>query len=291
MKLSSLTPDRRISMLLKAPYGFGKTLAAASMAVEGPIFIAYWDKKTPIEVVTYFRKIGRADLLDNIEWELYGSNNAHEYLNKLMSFTRDCRYIGVITDSVTNMTSGAVNWSLGFRNPKGGQKDKVNPEAMKMIPDFDEYKVETSLITQALDISRTLPAHIIWTCHPLPSIKVEGSGASISVTKVNNIVTYGSKAGAIIPGNFTEIYHFSKRVNFQTTPSTTDYVVNTDGIGDDFAKTALNLPSELVITNRLFWDVWKEAVRKGEEAVSEVKQPVAEAVGFDPTKSTPKWKV
>lgn len=289
MKLSSLTPDRRISMLLKAPYGFGKTLAAASMAVEGPIFIAYWDKKTPIEIVTYFKRLGRADLLDNIDWELYGSNNAHEYLNKLMSFTKDCRYIGIITDSVTNMTSGAVNWSLGFRNPKGGQKDKMNPEAMKMIPDFDEYKVETSLITQALDISRTLPAHIIWTCHPLPSIKVEGAGASISVTKVNNIVTYGSKAGAIIPGNFTEIYHFAKRVNFQTSPSTTDYLVSTDGIGDDFAKTALNLSSELTITNKLFWEVWKDAVKKGEEAVNEVKQPVVEKVGFDPT-ATSKWK-
>lgn len=285
MKLSQLTPERRISMLLKGPYGFGKTLAAASMAVEGPVYLAYWDKKTPIEISTYFHRIGRADLLDRIEWDLYGSHNAHEYLNKLFQFTKSFPYVGMITDSVTNLTAGAVNWSLGFRDPKGGKKDKINPEALQLIPDFDEYKVETSLVTQALDICRTLPGHIIWTCHPLPSLKVEGSGTSIKVSKVNNIVTYGSKVGAIVPGNFTEIYHFTKKVNYQASPSRTEYVVSTEGIGDDFAKTALNLPSELTITNKLFWDVWKEAVKKGEEVDAAVEQTPPAQVGF-----IPKWK-
>jgi hypothetical protein len=40
-------------------------------------------------------------------------------------------------------------------------------------------------------------------------------------------------------------------------------IVSTTGIGDDFAKTALDLPAELDITDKLFWEVWKEAVSKG----------------------------
>src|SRR3989304_3436727 len=108
------------------------------------------------------------------------------------------------------MTAGAVNWSLAFRDPKGGKRDPKNKDAPALIPDFDEYKVETSLVTQAIDICRTLPCHIIWTAHPLPSIKLEGSGSAMKVTKVNSIVTYGSKVAGMVPGSFTEIYHFSK---------------------------------------------------------------------------------
>ncbi len=260
MKASNIIPDRNVSMLLKGPFGYGKTIAACSAAVEGPIFLAYFDKKQPIELLSFFKK-HRPELLDNIEFELYGAHNAHEYLNKLISFTKDCRYTAVITDSATNLTSAAVNWSLGFRKP-GGKKDSINANSPALIPDFDEYKVETSLVTQALDISRSLPCHIIWTCHPLPSLKMEGTGSSMRVSKVNNIVTYGSKVGAIIPGNFSEIYHFLRETDYSTGSSIIKYKVSTTGIGDDFAKTALDLPSELDITNILFWDVWKQALKE-----------------------------
>ena len=258
--------EKYTSLLLKGPFGFGKTIAACSAAVEGPIFLAYWDKKQPIELLTFFRK-HRPELLDRIDYEVYGSHNAHEYLNKLRGFTKDCRYVAVITDSVTNLTSAAVNWSIGFRDPKGAKKDSLNPESMQLIPSFDEYKVETSLVTQALDISRSLNTNIIWTCHPLPSLKVEGSGASIKVTKVNNIVTYGSKVGAIVPGNFTEIYHFSMKNNWDTTlgKATNTRSVSTVGVDDEFAKTALDLPAEFDITDKLFWEVWRKLVRESEE--------------------------
>jgi len=272
MKASNIVPDKNISMLLKGPPGFGKTIAACSVAVEGPIYLAYWDKKQPIELLSFFKRF-RPDLLDNIEYDLYGSHNANEYLNKLMSFIKDCRYVAIITDSVTNLTSAAVNWSMGFRDPKGAKKDKINPSAVQMIPDFDEYKVETSLVTQALDISRTLPCHIIWTAHPLPSLKIEGSGNNLKVSKVNNIVTYGSKVGAIIPGNFSEIYHLSMLSNWDTNTgkSSMKRIVNTVGVGDDFAKTTLELPAEFDITDKLFWEVWRSLVKQNQDKLEEVK--------------------
>lgn len=263
MKASNIIVDKNISMLLKAPPGFGKTIAACSAAVEGPVLLNYFDKKQPIELLQFYKKF-RPELLDNIEFDIYGSHNVNEYLNKLMSLTKDCRYVAVITDSVTNLTSAAVNWSMGFRDPKGGKKDSKNPNAPQLIPDFDEYKVETSLVTQALDICRSLPCHIIWTAHPLPSLKVEGSGANMKVAKVNNIVTYGSKVGAIVPGNFSEIYHFTKTQDWDAKigKSIIKYQVSTVGIGDDFAKTSLDLPPEFDITDKLFWTEWKKALTK-----------------------------
>jgi hypothetical protein len=155
------------------------------------------------------------------------------------------------------MTSGAVNWSLNFRDNRK-TKDKLN-----VIPDFDEYKVETSLVTQSLDICRSLPCHVIWTCHPVPSIKIEGSGANMKITKTNPIVTYGSKVAGIVPGNFSEIYHFSKISAWDSVAgkSSTKYIVDTDAIGDDFAKSNLGLTGQMDITNQMFYEVWKDKIR------------------------------
>jgi hypothetical protein len=258
MKASDIVVDSNTSILLKAPFGHGKTIALATFALEGSIYLAYFDKKKPIELKTFFMQYGERGrkILNNIEYDIYSSANANEYLNKLMQLSKDCRFFAVGTDSVTNLTSAAVNWSLGFRdNKKAKDKDKI-------MPDFDEYKVETSLVTQALDICRTLPCHILWTAHPIPGIKIEGSGASIKVTKVNPIVTYGSKVAGIIPGNFSEIYHFTKGTDYDTTTakSKIKYGVSFDAIGDDFAKSNIGLKGEIDITDRFFYEVWKDKV-------------------------------
>lgn len=275
MKASDLSLETQTSILLKGPFGHGKTLAAATFALDGPVWLAYWDKKKPVELVHFFHKvIKRPDLLKNIDIDLYSSHNANEFLNKLFQLAKDCRYFACINDSVTNMTAGAVNWSLGFRDTKKLKgKDKIMPE-------FDEYKIETSLVTQALDIFRSLPCHVIWTCHPVPSIKIEGSGASIKVTKANPIVTYGSKVAGIVPGNFSEIYHFSKESTWDSVlgKQLIRYKVDTEALGDDFAKSNLGLKGSFDITDKLFYEVWKQRV-------SELKKEMDDAVKEESSKS------
>lgn len=291
MKADDLVLESQASLLLKGPFGHGKTLAAATFAKDGPIWISYWDKKKPVELYHFFHKIiKRPELLKNIEYDIYTSHNANEYLNKLFDLSKDCRYFAVINDSVTNMTSGAVNWSLGFRPSKLKGKDKI-------MPDFDEYKVETSLVTQALDICKALPCHIIWTCHPVPSIKIEGSGASIKVTKANPIVTYGSKVAGIVPGNFSEIYHFSKESTWDSVigKNFIKYKVSTEAMGDDFAKSNLGLKGEFDITDKLFYEVWKEKViqlreeLKNEVAIEQTK-PVNPFDTSSTAQPTKQWK-
>ena len=260
-----MTPDQKLSILLKGSYGFGKTLAACSVAIDGPVYLAYFDKNQPVELLTFFNKF-RPELLDRIEYDIYSSQNPHEYLNKLMRWARDgyCPFNAVITDSATNLTSAAVNWSLGFRS-RGGKTDKENKDAPALIPDFDDYKVETSLVTQALDILKNLNVINIWTAHPLNKIKLEGSGNSIKVTKTNDIVSYGSKVGSIIPGQFTEIYHFGKSIDYSVNPSRTKRFIYTDMVGDEFAKTAFDLPKEIDITDKLWWEVMKPLYAKALE--------------------------
>jgi hypothetical protein len=271
VKLDTLSMDSYTSFLLKGPWGFGKTIAAATFARTGPVFLSYWDKKGPIELVR-FLKIHAPELLKNIEYEVYGAHNANEYLNFMFKLSRDCRYAAIINDSVTTMTSAAVNWSLGFKETK-----KARDQKNVSIPDFDEYKVETSLVTQALDICRTLPCHVIWIAHPLPSMKIEGTGGSMRISKVNSIVTYGSKVAGIIPGQFSEIYHFSKQSDWdqQAGKSRVKYLVSTEQIGDDYAKSNIGLSCEMDITDKLFYDVWRDEITKLEiKLAGGIQQPL-----------------
>lgn len=259
--------DSNFSFLFKSPPGMSKTCAAASAAIFGPVHLSYFDKSKPVELVKYFNNIvHRPDLLDNITYDVYGAHNIHEWLNQIFKWgSKGCPYTTVITDSLTNLTGSAVGWSMGFRDPKGPNRDELNSKSMQLIPDWDEYKVETSFVVQALDILSTLSTNVIWTAHPLPKTRIEGSGKNITVTKETSLVTYGSKVAGLVPGRFTEIYHFGRELDYSTNPTTTKYMCFTDAIGDDFAKSALMLPKQFDITNRLFFEVWKSELDKSKE--------------------------
>lgn len=302
MKASDIKLDSNQSFLFKGPFGFGKTLAAASFALAGPVYISYWDKKAPVELITYFTRDRFGDkadkILDNITFDVYSADNAGDYLNKLINFLSDCRYTTIINDSLTFMTASAVNWSLNF-----GKKEKALKAIKDILPSWDEYKVETSLISQCLDLSRKLPCHVIWTAHPLPTTKVEAAGSSVRVTKINSIVSYGSKVAGIAPGAFTEIYHFSQQANWSADgKSSKKYIVGVEAIGDEFAKSPLlaNKVKEFDITDKLFYEVWKglidEAQGKRVEVISDVTnltestQPT-EQVANPFNQQQPKWRV
>lgn len=286
MKASNLSSVGTYSFLFKGPFGFGKTLAAASFAVEGPVYLSYWDKKSPIELTTFFteKRFGSLakKILDNIEYDVYDASNAGDYLNKVIDLANDCRYFAVINDSITFMTSGAVNWSLNF-----GKDKRIMKKMKDVIPDFDEYKVETSLVSQCIDLSRRLPCHVIWTGHPLSGISVSGSGSSIKVSKTNPITSYGSKVASLVPGSFTEIYHFSQQSDYSVGKSSKKYLVSTEAIGDEFAKSPLlgDFVKEFDITDKLFYHVWKELIDKsrGIEKKEDVNAEVLSKV-LDPFK-------
>jgi hypothetical protein len=290
-------------MLFKGPFGFGKTLAAASFALDGPVHLSYWDKKRPIELITYFTRERFGDkaakIIDNITYDVYGAENAGDYLNWLLDTVRNCPYHAVINDSLTFMTAGAVNWSMNF-----GKDAKVKRKIKDVLPDWDEYKVETSLVTQCIDICKKLPCHVIWTAHPLPTTKVDGSGASMRVTKTNSLVSYGSKVAGIVPGSFTEIYHFSQQSNWDSSSgkSSKRYIAMMDSIGDEFAKSPLlsNAFKELDFTDKLFYEVWKDAIKVAQDKLTstnegETNQSITEERKLTSPFSTqtteqPKWK-
>lgn len=295
MRASDIQLSENISILMKGPFGFGKTLAAASFALNGPVYLSYWDKKGPVELVSYFSRFGKkgAKILENIEYDVYGSENANEYLNKLIDMVKDgCRYTALINDSLTFMTASAVHWSQNF-----GKDLKTKKKIKDVLPDWDEYKVETNLVSQCIDISRKIDATVIWTAHPMPTTKIEGSGSSMRVTKVNPLVSYGQKVAGMVPGSFTEIYHFSQKVDWGVNNTAIKrFIAHTEAVGDEFAKSPLlgTYIKELDVTDRLFYEVWREAIEtvkvKQQEALD--SEPKEETINpFEPKPNKPKWDV
>ena len=113
------------------------------------------------------------------------------------------------------------------------------------------------------------------------------------VTKVNSLVSYGSKVAGIVPGSFTEIYHFSQQANWSADgKGTKRFVAMMDSIGDEFAKSPLlsNFVKELDFTDKLFYEVWKEAIDAAQGKVKEsaTENPVSNPFS-QPQPS--KWKV
>lgn len=278
----SIEPDSNISILLKSPPGFGKTIAACSYAIFGDVFLFYWDKAVPIEVLTYFKKY-RPDLLPHIHWKSYAANNANEYLNDLSDLVQKQkgRYAALITDSVTTMTSSAVGWSMAFDGSSAVEYKHSDSE--QLIAQFDDYKVETGFASRALDLTKGYGGFNIWTAHPFQVMDVKaGSGGNVqSISKVSTLVSYGNKVGQMIPGSFTEIYHFRRQVEKR--------IVCTDAYGEDYAKTCYNLPKEIDITNKLFAEVWREEVNKGLGGIQNANVNTSVNPFGSPTGK--KWKV
>ena len=292
-KASDISPSKNISFLFKSSPGFGKTLAAASFAIEGPVYLSYWDKSSPIELTTFFteKRFGSLAkrILDNIEYDIYGSQNANAYLNKLIDLASGCPYFAIINDSITFMTAGCVNWSLNF-----GKQSKEHKKIKDVLPDWDEYKVETSIVSQCIDISRKLPCHTIWTAHPLATVSLSGSGSSMRVARSNSLVSYGSKVASMIPGSFTEIYHFSQQSDYSNGIGSKKFIVNTEAVGDEYAKSPLlgDYVKEFDITDKLFYTVWKDLIDKSRGV--EPKPEISTDSPYNPFTHKPQttdWKV
>jgi len=116
----------------------------------------------------------------------------------------------------------------------------------------------------------------------------------MKITKTNPIVTYGSKVAGILPGNFSEIYHFSKKATWDanTGKSSIQYLVDTEATGDDFAKSNLGLKGEFDITNKLFYEVWRDKVKQLREeltnaAIEHEAKPINPFANNDNTEPNP----
>jgi hypothetical protein len=185
---------------------------------------------------------------------------------KLESFQLNCPYKTLVFDSITSMADMTLRQTIRM---KYGTTRKSGAAAGKIIAgiavnEIDDYNAESSALNELIALTKDINAYhkvnIILIAHV---VKAEYRDTTKNVTHISRqIVTAGKNVAAKIPAYCLEVYHFNIKKGFVEGQGG-DYSLLTTHTGDDFARTALDLPTEIVFgDNPLFDNYIKPAITK-----------------------------
>jgi hypothetical protein len=235
-----------IKLLLVAPNGMGKSIAAASFYKDGPICVE--DADIRMKPVAAFYPG------EDIEYNEWTSDNFHKFVAKIhdiISGRFKPEFKTWVIDSMTSFSITAVTYQLKI-------KDKIKTTKGGMpATSWDEINGETVFFHEMLEASQILytkyGCNVIWTAHPVSKTEiVKGEDAK----KVTSLAAYGNKIPSLVPGFFDEIYNLSRRKIGASKWQTVVHTVPNDNMP---GKTALfnYLPETMDITDKNFFEVLK----------------------------------
>jgi hypothetical protein len=155
---------------------------------------------------------------------------------------------------------------------KYGQTRKSGAGAGKLIAgiavnEIEDYNAESSALNELIALTKDINAYhkvnIILIAHV---VKAEYRDTTKNVTHISRqIVTAGKNVAAKIPAYCGEVYHFNIKKGFAEGAGG-EYSLLTTHTGDDFARTALDLPQEIVFGDKPIYNTYiKPAIDKLKE--------------------------
>ena len=251
-------------ILFKGENGAGKTVGAASFP--DPIILDF-DKKGSAVVKKHFPEktipyhqfgdvMQAGDLLER--WDKEGCPFQTIVVDSLTSLSYDCiktldtlkgqTILTTLRDSTQNMRKSGK----GYKMPE--------------LRGYDYYNIEDSFLKFYIDGLKTMhavegknPKNVIIIAHVMTSESTDIK--TKEVTKTRRILTAGQKIAAYVPAQFDEVFHFGVSVpNSLDSESRVSHLVFTEAIGDDFAKTAYQLPYKIDFTNKSLYDLIRNEV-------------------------------
>jgi hypothetical protein len=241
MKANEYRDNKALFVLLKSEPGCGKSIAASSWLEKGPMYFFDFDGK--IKAVINFWKKRNPSFLDKLEFDHFETYN--EAVEKLESFIKDGHPYtgGIVWDTLTTSVDSLL---VQVTDVKGGGNKKVGGISVNEIED---YNAESSGLTRLVQHSKFklhkihntnffMLAHVVRTEEK--NLKTQG------VTVSRSLVTAGKKVAAKLPGYFDEIWHAycDKDMN----SGNVRYMITTQNVGDDFARTSCDLPKLMDVT-------------------------------------------
>jgi hypothetical protein len=226
----SLLNSKFMALLIGKP-GTGKTLAGASFSEAGPMeFMDFDGRMKPVRL--HYPKA-------QIHYTEFNTKNVEEFAYRYIpGLLSRCDFKTVQLAGITSLSNVLVTYQLRVRQGSNeiGKKNKGGI----VVPGWDEYSGEASIISQVLDALRALPCNVIVEAHPIQRVDMATS------TKYTSIVSFGPKVESVIPAYFDEIWYF-------TTERSIDgqllYIVNTRPTAEfPLAKTSLPLPHRFTLT-------------------------------------------
>lgn len=180
-------------------------------------------------------------------------------LAKLESFKVNCPYKTIVIDSITSCADAINRQTLKIK-AGGGQGKTIAGIPVNSIEDFNaEDSALKELIAVTKDISKYHRINVILIAH---IIQKEIKSADGKTHMARTLVTAGKGIAQKIPAYCSEIYHFNIKMGFDADKGG-QYALMTTHTGDDFARTSLPLPGEIVFGSENLYDKWiKPAIGK-----------------------------
>jgi len=189
---------------------------------------------------------------------------------KLEQFQLNCPYKTIVIDSITSMADMTLRQTVQM---KYGKTRASGASAGKLIAgiavnEIEDYNAESSALNELMaltkDINNFHKVNVILIAHV---VKAEYRDTTKNVTHISRqIVTAGKNVAAKIPAYCGEVYHFNIDKGM-VEGGGGDYTLLTEHTGDDFARTALDLPSKVSFGDKPLYDTYiKPAIVKATAA-------------------------
>jgi hypothetical protein len=246
-------------VLMKGEPGTRKSTQALSFP--GPQFWFSWDRKMN-GIYLPMRKWGidpkTVNFQDYDDWT--------KPKQQLEKFQTDCPYKTIIFDSITSMADMTLRQTTRL---KYGVKRQSGADAGKLIAgiavnEIEDYNAESAALNELIALSKDIHSYhkvnVVLIAHV---VQAEYRSTTNNTTHVSRqIVTAGKKVSAKIPAYCGEVYHFNIEKGFVEGQGG-DYALLTTHTGDDFARTALDLPNKIVFGDKPLYDTYiKPAITK-----------------------------
>lgn len=277
--MTAVTLDHLYTLLKGEP---GTRKSTEALTYPGPQYWFSYDKKME-SLVRPMRLFG----IDpkSIQYDDYSDwDRARAKLEKLQV---NCPFKTIIVDSITSMGDAVNRQTLKVKygtTTRGGAEagKRIGGIAVNTIEDFNaETSAFQELIALTKDIHQfhkvnvILIAHVIQTDQKSPDGKTHFS---------RQLVTGGKKIAAKIPAYCTEVYHFNIKTEFEVGAGG-KYSLLTEHTGDDFARTSLDLPGEIIFGSQNLYQNWiLPAIKRSQQ--NDVKQQPSTTTNQQPTTFT-----
>jgi len=238
--------------MFKGEPGLRKSTQALSFP--GPQFWFSWDRKMN-GIYLPMKKWG----IDpkTIHYEDYDDWNKPR--KQLEKFQTDCPYKTLVFDSITSMADmtlrQTVKMKYGVTRNSGAAAGKLI--AGIAVNEIEDYNAESAALQELIALTKDIctfhKVNIILIAHV---VQAEYRNTTNNTTHVSRtIVTAGKKVAPKIPAYCGEVYHFNIKKGFVEGQGG-DYTLLTEHTGDDFARSALGLPKEIVFGDKPLYDTW-----------------------------------
>jgi hypothetical protein len=195
---------------------------------------------------------------------------------KLEKLQVNCPFACVIADSVTSLGDNINRQTMKAKNAEGGGK-KVGGISVNSVEDYNaEASAFRDCIAMLKDINKHHKIPVILIAHVVGQRKNDDGNKLTHHSRV--IVTGGDKISAKIAAYCTEVYHFNIKANFEADKEG-EYGLFTVHTGNDFARTSLPLPREIMFNSDPLYEKWIEpAIRKltSETPIERIQTPTTQ---------------